>query len=144
MYLVNDWEFDLEIFSLSSIIFYLFNKTRHSYIYIYVAYSRPNVWTDWAEFFCGHSWVYIYLHYINLRKKITAKMKKRATVVYNFSLSTIFKNFQLKYIISHKYCIKFPQTIRSHLKKKKNEKKRKRICIITLFVFSYSYSCPNG
>ena len=26
-------------------------------IYIYVAYSRPNGWTDWAEFFGGHSWV---------------------------------------------------------------------------------------
>ena len=34
---------------------YLNNKTRHSYIY--VTYSRPNGWTDWAEFFCGHSWV---------------------------------------------------------------------------------------
>ena len=27
------------------------------YIYIYVAYSRPNDWNDWAAFFCGHSWV---------------------------------------------------------------------------------------
>ena len=26
-------------------------------IYIYVAYSRPNGWADWAEFFCGNSWV---------------------------------------------------------------------------------------
>ena len=26
-------------------------------IYIYVVYSRPNGWTDWADFFCGHSWV---------------------------------------------------------------------------------------
>ena len=24
---------------------------------IYVAYGRPNGWTDRAEFFCGHSWV---------------------------------------------------------------------------------------
>ena len=39
---------------------YLF---EHSYIYmikqdirIYVANSRPNVWTDRAELFCGHSW----------------------------------------------------------------------------------------
>ena len=31
------------------------NKTRHSYIY--VAISRPNGWTDWTEFFCGHSCV---------------------------------------------------------------------------------------
>ena len=26
-------------------------------IRIYVTYSRPNGWTVWAEFFCGHSWV---------------------------------------------------------------------------------------
>ena len=26
-------------------------------IYIYVAYSRPNGWTDWAEICCGHLWV---------------------------------------------------------------------------------------
>ena len=34
----------------------LYNKTRHSYIYI--AYSRPNGWTDWAKFFCvdTHGW----------------------------------------------------------------------------------------
>ena len=24
-------------------------------IRIYVPYSRPNGWTDWAEIFCGHS-----------------------------------------------------------------------------------------
>ena len=27
------------------------------YIYIYVACSWPNGLTEWAEFFCGHSWV---------------------------------------------------------------------------------------
>ena len=26
-------------------------------IRIYVPYSRPNSWTEWAEFFCGHTWV---------------------------------------------------------------------------------------
>jgi len=26
-------------------------------VYIYVAYSRPNGWTDWAEICCGHSGV---------------------------------------------------------------------------------------
>jgi len=31
------------------------NKTRH--LYIYVAYSLPNGWTDWAEVFCEHLWV---------------------------------------------------------------------------------------
>ena len=27
------------------------------FVYIYVAYSWPNGWIDWAEIFCGHSWV---------------------------------------------------------------------------------------
>ena len=36
---------------------HLHNKTKHSYIYIYVAFSRPNGWTDWAEIFCVHSLV---------------------------------------------------------------------------------------
>ena len=26
-------------------------------IQIYAAYSRPNGWTEWAEFLCAHSWV---------------------------------------------------------------------------------------
>ena len=26
-------------------------------IRIYVPYSRPNGWTEWAKIFCGHSWV---------------------------------------------------------------------------------------
>ena len=34
---------------------YLYNKTRH--LYIYVAYSRPNGGTEWAKIVCGHSWV---------------------------------------------------------------------------------------
>ena len=33
---------------------FLYNKQNTR---IYVAYSRPNGWTDWAEIFCGHSWV---------------------------------------------------------------------------------------
>ena len=32
-------------------------KTRHSNLYIYVAYSRPSGWTEWADIFCEHSWV---------------------------------------------------------------------------------------
>ena len=42
-----------------TIRFYLYNKTKHSYIYIYICcvYSQPNDWTDWAEIFCGHSWI---------------------------------------------------------------------------------------
>ena len=25
-------------------------------LFMYVAYSRPNGWTEWAYNFCGHSW----------------------------------------------------------------------------------------
>ena len=43
----------------------IIEKSIYSFIYIlkqdirtlYVAYRRPNGWTDWAEIFCGHSWV---------------------------------------------------------------------------------------
>ena len=35
----------------SSFFAHLYNKTRHSYIY--VAYSWSNGWTDWAEIFVG-------------------------------------------------------------------------------------------
>ena len=37
-------------------LYYLYDKTRHSLIYVCVAYSWPNGWTDWADIFCGHSW----------------------------------------------------------------------------------------
>ena len=37
------------------LIWYLYNKTRHSYIY--VAYTRPNSWIEWAESFWGQSGV---------------------------------------------------------------------------------------
>ena len=37
-----------------SVQLYLYNK---KYNYIYVAYSRPNDCTDWADIFCEHSWV---------------------------------------------------------------------------------------
>ena len=29
-------------------------------MYIYVVYSRPNGWTEWADLFSGHSWVACY------------------------------------------------------------------------------------
>ena len=36
----------------------LYNKTRHSYIYIYIFfYSLPNSWTEWAQMFCGQWWL---------------------------------------------------------------------------------------
>ena len=41
----------------TNIFINLYNKPRHSYIYVYVLYSRPNGWTEWAEILCGHSWV---------------------------------------------------------------------------------------
>ena len=38
------------MYDLKNVSYNLYNKIRHSY-----AYSRPNGWTDWAEYFCGHS-----------------------------------------------------------------------------------------
>ena len=35
---------------------FLYNK-QNTRIYIYVVYSRPNGWIDWADILCGHSWV---------------------------------------------------------------------------------------
>ena len=37
-------------FSMKIISINLYNKTN---IRIYVPYSQPNGWTDWAEIFCG-------------------------------------------------------------------------------------------
>jgi len=34
---------------------YLYNKIRHSYIY--VAHGWPNNRTEWVEICCGYSWV---------------------------------------------------------------------------------------
>ena len=36
---------------------YILPIAVQTYIYICVAYSRPNGWTDWAKKNCGHSWV---------------------------------------------------------------------------------------
>ena len=38
-----------------NLLIYIIKQDIH--ICIYVAYSRPNGWTDWADKFCGHSWV---------------------------------------------------------------------------------------
>ena len=46
---------DLQELKDKNIMFNLYNKTRHSYIY--VTNNRPNGWTEWAEIFCGHSGV---------------------------------------------------------------------------------------
>ena len=44
-------------FSSPPPVFISFTNIIKQEIYIHVAYSRPNGWTDWAELFCGHSWV---------------------------------------------------------------------------------------
>ena len=45
------------------LLFYIIKKEIHFiYIYIYVAYSRPNGLTDWAEMFYGHSRVAGWCH----------------------------------------------------------------------------------
>ena len=35
----------------------MYRIAGQTFVYIYVAYSRPNDWTDWVEIFFGHSWV---------------------------------------------------------------------------------------
>ena len=42
--------------TVETIDYHILNK-QDIRIYIYVAYSRPNGWTDWADIFWGHSWV---------------------------------------------------------------------------------------
>ena len=48
-------------------------------IHIHVAYSRPNGWTEWADIFCGHSWV----------AGVCLRLKRIET----FLLKYFFKNF---------------------------------------------------
>jgi len=45
------------LYKSSFYIFIIKQDIRIYIYYIYVAYSRPNDWSDWAEFFCEHSWV---------------------------------------------------------------------------------------
>ena len=40
----------------SSIIPIIYMTKQDIRIRIYVVYSRPNGWTEWAETFCVHSW----------------------------------------------------------------------------------------
>ena len=49
------------------------NKT---FVFIYVAYSRPNGWTDRAEFFCGHSWVAVGCYRIKKIENLFFQQKK--------------------------------------------------------------------
>ena len=58
---------------------FIFKKTRHSYIYIYVVNSRSNGWTDWAEFFCGYSWMAGGV--IGFKKKMDFFLIKRKTKI---------------------------------------------------------------
>ena len=60
-------------------------------IHIYVAYSRPNDWTEWAEISCGHPWVF--------QAKQNAKFIPRATPG-PFIASTLY-TILLNTIINH-------------------------------------------
>ena len=44
-------------FSCIFVCLLIYIKKQDIHINIYVAYSRPNGWTNWTEFFCGHSGV---------------------------------------------------------------------------------------
>ena len=73
----------------------LYNKTRHSYIY--VAYNRPNGWTEWAEIFCGHSRVAEGC--LRLKKSIFFFK----LLFFHISFPIIFI-FSFSYILSQKVC----------------------------------------
>ena len=46
----------IKCFFTNHIIIYI-KKQDIRNLYTYVPYSRPNGWTEWADTFCGHSWV---------------------------------------------------------------------------------------
>ena len=57
-------EYDIYIYYKIDFDIKMHIKRNHLSIYIikqdnsiYVAKSRPNDWTEWADIFCGHSWV---------------------------------------------------------------------------------------
>ena len=65
--------------------------------HIYVPYSRPNGWTDWAEIFCGHSWVAWGWYRLKIQKKKISTFFSRATpgpsasfIINSVSLSLYF------------------------------------------------------
>ena len=51
------WENIFKMFQKYFKISFTFIYKNKTFVYIYVPYSRPNGWTDWAEIFCGQSWV---------------------------------------------------------------------------------------
>jgi len=51
---LNDME---EVYIYIWLYIYIIKQDIRLYIYTYVAYSKLNGWTEWAEIFCGHSWV---------------------------------------------------------------------------------------
>ena len=54
LYLVHDKN---KRFLFKILISYIIYILKQDIMHIYVAYSRPNSWTEWADIFCGHSWV---------------------------------------------------------------------------------------
>ena len=87
---------------------YLDNKTRHSY-YIYVACTWPNGWNEWAEIFCGQSWVvggcFWQKIYIFLKKNLFPKNKKmfpRATPSSSDSIYKVVISLQVCFFVRSK------------------------------------------
>ena len=60
-------------------------------MYIYM-YSLPNGWTEWAEIFCGHTWVVgefyrlkkVRIFFLTLKKKFFFHMQRRALQLVNY------------------------------------------------------------
>ena len=86
-------------------------KTRLIYIikqdsHIYVPYSRPNGWTDWADIFCGHSGVAEGWHRLKKNSKIFFK-------IYFFSTFFFHGQRRALQLVPNKTCFNHFLLIRS-------------------------------
>ena len=60
-------------------------------IHIYVSSGRPNGWTEWADIFCGHSWV-ARLKIKYLKKKIPLATLGPSVSIYKKKNMNIYKH----------------------------------------------------
>jgi len=69
---------------------------RKQDIHIYVAYVRPNGWTEWAEIFGGHSGVKCYIFFQNFLIKFFFPWQRWALqLVCKYVLISIMQSPQL-------------------------------------------------
>ena len=65
-------------------------------IHIYISSGRPNGWTEWADIFCGHSWV--------ARLKIKY-LKKKKFHWQRWALQLVFIKKKYEYIQTSMYSV---------------------------------------